>query len=192
LGVFVGNSYLCIGGCTQNATPTGRLGSCNLRGFYRSLRLQKKDTYVILATTQTTYPLHPQLHCQLVPQPPSIPPTSTHFVPNSYVGIFITHTINHSTKHNSQDGAKKASYLPLPTLQRQLIFDPPKTMAAPPFLISLLMPPPTTFITAITFINVSYHEGHHYFIIFLPPPSHPLPSLQRFVVESIVLRKSFK
>ena len=61
LGVFVGNSYLCIGGYTQNATPTGRLGSCNLRGFYRCLGLQKKDTYVILATSQTTYPLHPQL-----------------------------------------------------------------------------------------------------------------------------------
>ena len=60
-GVFVGNSYLCIGGYNQNATPTGRLGSCNLRGFYRCLGLQKKDTYVILATTQTTYPLHPQL-----------------------------------------------------------------------------------------------------------------------------------
>ena len=42
LGVFVGNSYLCIGGYTQNATPTGRLGSCNLRGFYRCLGLQKK------------------------------------------------------------------------------------------------------------------------------------------------------
>ena len=66
LGVFVGNSYLCIGGYTQNATPTGRLGSCNLRGFYRCLGLQKKDTYVILATTQTTYPLHPQL---LIPTP---------------------------------------------------------------------------------------------------------------------------
>ena len=47
----------------------------------RCLRLQKKDTYVILATTQTTYPLHPQLHCQLVPRPPSILPTCAHCLP---------------------------------------------------------------------------------------------------------------
>ena len=121
--------------------------------------------------------------------PPTALPTGTTTTLNSanlctlptksYVSIF-TPTPSTPTKHNSQDGAQKASYLPLPTLQWQLIFDPPKTMAAP-FLISLLMLPPTTFITAITFIDVSYHEGHHYFIIFLPPPSHPLPSLRRSV-----------
>ena len=122
------------------------------------------------------------LHCQhsanlVTYSHPYHPHTVFYTLPtNSYVSIFITHTINRTTKHNTQDGAQKASYLPLPTLQWQLIFDPPKTMAAP-FLISLLMLPPTTFITAITFIDVSYHEGHHYFIIFLPPPSHPLPSL---------------
>jgi hypothetical protein len=79
----------------------------------------------------------------------------TNHLPTAPPTAFI-HTINRTTKHNTQDGAQKASYLPLPTIQWQLIFDPPKTMAAP-FLISLLMLPPTTFITAITFVDISYN-----------------------------------